>query len=67
MPRLRGIKTKKGVAKRFKLTKKSKVKHGHAGKSHLLTNKSKKRKRGLKKAALLSHKLLKNIKRLLLQ
>lgn len=67
MPRLRGLKTKKGVAKRFKLTKKGKIKHPHAGKSHLLTHKTKSRKRGLKKAALLSQKLIKNIKRLLLK
>ncbi|MEW5759090.1 MAG: 50S ribosomal protein L35 [Candidatus Omnitrophota bacterium] len=67
MPRLRGLKTKKGVAKRFKITKKGKVKHPHSGKSHLLTNKTKKRKRRLKKAVILSHKLFKNIKRLLLK
>lgn len=67
MPRLRGLKTKKGVAKRFKLTKRGKIKYGHACKSHLLTNKKKSRKRRLKKSGLLSHKLIKNIRKLLLK
>lgn len=67
MPGLRGLKTKRGVAKRFKLTKKGKVKYRHAGKSHLLTNKTKNRKRRLKKVALLSHTFVKHIKKLLLK
>jgi len=45
----RKIKTKKGVAKRFRLTKKGKVKKVKAFKRHLLTWKSNKRKRALRK------------------
>jgi large subunit ribosomal protein L35 len=46
MPKL---KTKKGVAKRFKLNKAGKIKYGHCGKSHLATNKETKRIRKLRK------------------
>ncbi|MDD5347005.1 MAG: 50S ribosomal protein L35 [Candidatus Omnitrophica bacterium] len=42
------LKTKKGVAKRFKLTKKGKIKYYPGGKSHLQTNKNPKRVRGLR-------------------
>ena len=41
------IKTKKAAAKRFKLTKKGKVKYYRAGRRHILTKKSRKRKRAL--------------------
>ena len=44
------LKTKKGVSKRFKLTKKGKIKFHHGGKSHLLSSKKTKRIRGLRKA-----------------
>ncbi|MFH1413807.1 MAG: 50S ribosomal protein L35, partial [Candidatus Omnitrophota bacterium] len=47
MPKL---KTKKGVAKRFKLTKTGKIKYHSEGKRHLLSSKGKKRKRKLRKA-----------------
>lgn len=47
MPKL---KTHSGAKKRFKLTKSGKVKRAHANKSHILTKKSTKRKRGLRKA-----------------
>jgi len=46
MPKL---KTSRGAAKRFKLTKKGKAKRAMAGKSHILTKKSRKRKRKLRK------------------
>ena len=45
------IKTHSGAKKRFKLTKTGKVKRSHAYKSHILTKKDTKRKRGLRKAA----------------
>lgn len=45
------IKTHRGAAKRFSLTKSGKVKRGHAYRSHILTKKSTKRKRGLRKGA----------------
>ena len=46
MPKL---KTKKGVAKRFKLSKKGKLKHAAAGKSHLLSSKEPERLRKLRR------------------
>jgi large subunit ribosomal protein L35 len=45
MPKL---KTHSGSKKRFSLTKTGKVKRAHANKSHILTKKSTKRKRGLR-------------------
>ncbi len=38
------LKTNKAIAKRFKVTKKWKIIHYKAGKSHLLTNKGKTKK-----------------------
>ena len=43
------IKTHSGAKKRFKLTKTGKVKMQHCGKRHILTKKTTKRKRGLRK------------------
>ena len=43
------LKTKKGVAKRFKLSKKGKIKYSAGGKRHLATNKTTKRLRSLRK------------------
>ena len=48
MPKL---KTHRAAAKRFSLTKNGKVKRGSAYRSHILTKKTTKRKRGLRKAA----------------
>ncbi|MDL2235189.1 50S ribosomal protein L35 [Eubacteriales bacterium OttesenSCG-928-K08] len=42
------IKTHRGAAKRFSLTKSGKIKRGKAYKSHILTKKSTKRLRGLR-------------------
>ena len=47
-------KTKKAAAKRFRLTGTGKVRRHKAFKSHILTKKSKKRKRRLRKATLAS-------------
>ena len=47
MRRPKGIKTKKSVAKRFKITGRGKVLRSRAGKRHLLQTKSAKRRRGL--------------------
>jgi large subunit ribosomal protein L35 len=44
-------KTKKAVAKRFKVTASGKVLRAHASRRHLLSSKSAKRKRNLAKAA----------------
>jgi len=46
-------KTRKGVAKRLKQTGTGKFKHARAGKRHILTKKSPKRKARLKKSALI--------------
>ncbi len=45
------IKTNSGAKKRFNLTKNGKVKRAHAFKSHILTKKNTKRKRGLRATA----------------
>jgi large subunit ribosomal protein L35 len=47
MRRPKGIKTKKSVAKRFKITGTGKVMRSHAGKRHLLQGKKPKRRRRL--------------------
>ena len=47
MRRPKGIKTKKSVAKRFKITATGKVLRSRAGKRHLLQTKNAKRRRSL--------------------
>jgi len=47
MRRPKGIKTKKSVAKRFKITASGKVLRSRAGKRHLLQTKNPKRRRSL--------------------
>ncbi|NGX56076.1 MAG: 50S ribosomal protein L35 [Candidatus Anoxychlamydiales bacterium] len=47
-------KTKKALAKRFKLTKNGKIKRTKQNKRHILTKKSSNRKRRLSKKALVS-------------
>ena len=47
MRRPKGIKTKKSVAKRFKITARGKVMRFRAGKRHLLSTKNAKRRRHL--------------------
>jgi large subunit ribosomal protein L35 len=47
MRRPKGVKTKKSVAKRFKITASGKVLRPHAGKRHLLAGKKPKRRRHL--------------------
>jgi large subunit ribosomal protein L35 len=47
MRRPKGIKTRKAVAKRFKITASGKVMRSRAGKRHLLSTKSPKRRRSL--------------------
>ncbi|OGF65223.1 MAG: 50S ribosomal protein L35 [Candidatus Fischerbacteria bacterium RBG_13_37_8] len=62
MPKL---KSHKGAAKRFRVTKKGKVTHQQAYKSHLLTKKNKSRKRNLKKIVTLDTVEVKKIKEML--
>jgi len=60
------LKTKKGVAKRFKLTKKGKLSYSPGGKSHLMSSKEPERLRRLRKGATLKNKKeIKYIKRML--
>jgi large subunit ribosomal protein L35 len=48
MRRPKGIKTRKSVAKRFKITGTGKVLRSHAGRRHLLSTKNAKRRRRLR-------------------
>ncbi len=48
-------KTKRAAAKRFKLTGRGRVRRRKAFKSHILTKKTAKRKRHLRKATVASH------------
>ena len=50
MRRPKGIKTKKSVAKRFKITARGKVMRSRAGRRHLLQGKGPKRRRSLGKS-----------------
>lgn len=59
------MKTHRGAAKRFKTTKKGKVKYRRGFRNHILTKKSQKRKRQLRKPGYLKGCDAKNIKRLL--
>jgi large subunit ribosomal protein L35 len=53
MRRPKGIKTKKSVTKRFKITGTGKVLFHGAGRRHLLQGKSSKRRRALRKSSVL--------------
>lgn len=59
------MKTHRGAAKRFKLTKSGRIKRVKAYKSHLLTKKSAKRKRSLRHATQVSKSDARNIRKLL--
>jgi len=62
MPKL---KTNRGAAKRFKVTGSGKVKRYKAYASHLLSAKTTKRKRNLRKSVLVNARDARNIKRLI--
>ncbi len=62
MPKL---KTRKAVKKRFKFTKTGKIKRSKSCKRHILTKKSSKRKKALRKAGLVSSSQRRTIKRLM--
>lgn len=59
------IKTHRGAAKRFSLTGTGRVKRSKAYASHILTTKTKKRKRNLRKSTVLDYTNEKSIKKLL--
>jgi large subunit ribosomal protein L35 len=65
MRRPKGIKTRKSVSKRFKITGTGKVMFHGAGRRHLLQGKSPKRRRSLRKAALVGpadiHRIKQNL------
>ena len=59
------IKTSSAAAKRFKVTGTGKLKRSKAYKSHILTKKSQKRKRNLRKATVLDQTNVKSMKKIL--
>ena len=59
------MKTNRSAAKRFKLTGTGKLKRSTAYKSHILTKKSPKRKRNLRKPAITDATNVKNMKKIL--
>ncbi len=62
MPKL---KTNRGAAKRFKLTARGLVKHKKCSHSHILTKKTTKRKRRLRKATLINAADRRSVRRLM--
>jgi large subunit ribosomal protein L35 len=59
------LKTKRGAAKRFKITGGGKVKRSKAYASHLLSSKTTKRKRKLRKNVVVDKRESRNVKRLI--
>ena len=60
------LKSKRGAAQRFKLTTSGKVKRYKSMKRHILTKKAQGRKRGLRKATLVSDSEVAQVKEMLL-
>ena len=58
-------KTHRGAAKRFKVTAKGKVVRGHSNRSHILTKKTTKRKRKLRKSTVVKGKFADTLKEML--
>ena len=59
------VKTNRGAAKRFKATGSGKIKRSKAYTSHILTKKSTKRKRNLRKSGLIAESDVKAVNRML--
>lgn len=59
------MKTNRAAAKRFRVTGSGKIRRRKQGKGHLLTSKSRKRKRNLRQSALVSPQDAKRVKRVL--
>ena len=59
------IKTKRAAAKRFKVTGTGKLKRNKANKSHILTKKTTKRKRNLRKSTLVYDTNVKTMKKIM--
>jgi len=56
-------KTRKSISGRIKLTKSGKVKRGHMMTRHLLSSKSAKRRRNLRRQSILTGRIAKNYRR----
>ena len=59
------VKTHRGAAKRFSLTKSGMIKRGKAYKSHILNKKSAKRKRNLRKGGYVDVAEMKNVRKMI--
>mgnify|MGYP006277694623 CR=1 FL=1 len=59
------MKTKSGAKKRFSYTATGKIKRKHAFMSHILTKKSKKRKKRLGKVSIMKNSDAKNVRQLI--
>lgn len=59
------VKTRRAAAKRFKLTGSGKIKRNKAFASHILTKKTTKRKRNLRKSTILVAAEVKRVKRMI--
>ena len=59
------LKTKSGAKKRFKITAKAKIRHNKAYRRHILEPKNRKRKRRLKKPAILKTPNVGQVRKLL--
>jgi large subunit ribosomal protein L35 len=59
------MKTHKGAAKRFKLTKSGKVVHYNSGHTHMMSNKNAKRRRRLRKPSVINTAQAKKIRALI--
>jgi len=59
------LKTHRGAAKRFKLTGTGKVRRRHASMNHILTKKTRKRKRRLRKGTTVSAAFAKSVRRMI--
>jgi large subunit ribosomal protein L35 len=59
------MKSNRGATKRFRATGGGGIKRAKSGKSHILTSKDRKRKRGLRKSSLVHSTNEKSIRRLL--
>ena len=62
MPKMKSV---KGASKRFKLTASGRLKREHANRSHILTKKSPKRLRNLRKSGIVGSEDESRIKRML--
>ncbi|MDZ7318029.1 MAG: 50S ribosomal protein L35 [candidate division KSB1 bacterium] len=59
------MKSKSGARKRFRLTGSKQIKRFHAFSSHILTSKTRKRKRNLRKSALVDPTDMRKVKKLI--